>query len=190
MITKHIPRPIHCKLPRTRYVPSQCRSNSGCISAHVWRKNLTFCALLNLTKVLLQDDEVDHKKQKTENGSNGAAAEDEGEEEEDAEEEEDIDGEEEEDVDGEGEEDLDEEEGGEGETLIATSSLFTFAQKAHISIVALHKIQCSFTIGCACFKNAANTASFISSINVLCPSKAIFGPLAKVTCIHTQVSRV
>merc|ERR1719474_513448 len=54
-----------------------------------------------------------HKKQKTENGSNGAAAEDEGEEEEDAEEEEDIDGEEEEDVDGEGEEDLDEEEGGE-----------------------------------------------------------------------------
>ena len=166
MITKHIPRPIHCKLPRTRYVPSQCRSNSGCISAHVWRKNLTFCALLNLTKVLLQDDEVDHKKQKTENGSNGAAAEDEGEEEEDAEEEEDIDGEEEEDVDGEGEEDLDEEEGGEGETLIATSSLFTFAQKAHISIVALHKTQCSFTIGCACFKNAANTASFISSINV------------------------
>ena len=123
MITQHIPCPIHCKLPRTRYVPSQCRSNSGCISAHVWRKNLTFCALLNLTKVLLQDDEVDHKKQKTENGSNGAAAEDEGEEEEDAEEEEDIDGEEEEDVDGEGEEDLDEEEGGEGETLIATSSL-------------------------------------------------------------------
>ena len=84
---------------------------------------------------------MDHKKQKTENGSNGAAAEDEGEEEEDAEEEEDIDGEEEEDVDGEGEEDLDEEEGGEGETLIATSSLFTFAQKAHISIVALHKTQ-------------------------------------------------
>ena len=104
-------------------------------------KNLTFCALLNLTKVLLQDDEVDHKKQKTENGSNGAAAEDEGEEEEDAEEEEDIDGEEEEDVDGEGEEDLDEEEGGEGETLIATLSLPTFAQKAHISIVALHKTQ-------------------------------------------------
>ena len=58
---------------------------------------------------------MDHKKQKTENGSNGAAAEEEGEEEEDAEEEEDIDGEEEEDVDGEGEEDLDEEEGGEGE---------------------------------------------------------------------------
>ena len=57
---------------------------------------------------------MDHKKQKTENGSNGAA-EEEGEEEEDAEEEEDIDGEEEEDVDGEGEEDLDEEEGGEGE---------------------------------------------------------------------------
>ena len=105
------------------------------------RRNLTFCALLNLTKVLLQDDEVDHKKQKTENGSNGAAAEDEGEEEEDAEEEEDIDGEEEEDVDGEGEEDLDEEEGGEGETLIVTSSLSTFAQKAHISIVALHKTQ-------------------------------------------------
>jgi hypothetical protein len=62
---------------------------------------------------------VDHKKQKTENGSNGAAvAEEDGEEEEDAEEEEDIDGEEEEDVDGEGEEDLDEEEGGEGEILL------------------------------------------------------------------------
>ena len=93
------------------------------------RRNLTFCALLNLTKVLLQDDEVDHKKQKTENGSNGAAAEDEGEEEEDAEEEEDIDGEEEEDVDGEGEEDLDEEEGGEGETLIATYYLFLLLHK-------------------------------------------------------------
>jgi len=69
---------------------------------------------LKAQKRSAEDDEVDHKKQKTENGSNGATAEDEGEEEEDAEEEEDIDGEEEEDVDGEGEEDLDEEEGGEG----------------------------------------------------------------------------
>merc|ERR1712055_194699 len=59
---------------------------------------------LKAQKRSAEDDEVDHKKQKTENGSNGAAAEDEGEEEEDAEEE---------DVDGEGEEDLDEEEGGE-----------------------------------------------------------------------------
>lgn len=67
---------------------------------------------------------MDHKKQKTENGSNGAAAEEEGEEEEDAEEEEDIDGEEEEDVDGEGEEDLDEEEGGEGEKTFSPSSAF------------------------------------------------------------------
>ena len=65
---------------------------------------------------------MDHKKQKTENGSNGAAAEEDGEEEEDAEEEEDIDGEEEEDVDGEGEEDLDEEEGGEGEKTFFMSS--------------------------------------------------------------------
>ena len=70
-----------------------------------------------LTSLFIKDDEVDHKKQKTENGSNGAAAEEDGEEEEDAEEEEDIDGEEEEDVEGEGEEDLDEEEGGEGETI-------------------------------------------------------------------------
>merc|ERR1712112_128747 len=60
---------------------------------------------LKAQKRSAEDDEVDHKKQKTENGSNGATAEDEGEEEEDAEEEE---------VDGEGEEDLDEEEGGEG----------------------------------------------------------------------------
>merc|ERR1712037_816692 len=52
---------------------------------------------LKAQKRSAEDDEVDHKKQKTENGSNGAAAE----------------GEEEEDVDGEGEEDLDEEEGGE-----------------------------------------------------------------------------
>merc|ERR1711955_146461 len=58
---------------------------------------------LKAQKRSAEDDEVDHKKQKTENGSNGATAEDEG----------DIDGEEEEDVDGEGEEDLDEEEGGE-----------------------------------------------------------------------------
>merc|ERR1711955_67871 len=57
---------------------------------------------LKAQKRSAEDDEVDHKKQKTENGSNG-----------DAEEEEDIDGEEEEDVDGEGEEDLDEEEGAE-----------------------------------------------------------------------------
>merc|ERR1712130_597273 len=57
---------------------------------------------LKAQKRSAEDDEVDHKKQKTENGSK-----------EDAEEEEDIDGEEEEDVDGEGEEDLDEEEGGE-----------------------------------------------------------------------------
>merc|ERR1712001_449681 len=61
---------------------------------------------LKAQKRSAEDDEVDHKKQKTENGSNGAAAEEEGEEEEDAEEEEDV--------DGEGEEDLDEEEGGEG----------------------------------------------------------------------------
>merc|ERR1711890_96206 len=53
---------------------------------------------LKAQKRSAEDDEVDHKKQKTENGSNGATAEDEGEEEEDAE----------------GEEDLDEEEGGEG----------------------------------------------------------------------------
>merc|ERR1712020_629525 len=53
---------------------------------------------LKAQKRSAEDDEVDHKKQKTENGSNGAAEED---------------GEEEEDVDGEGEEDLDEEEGAE-----------------------------------------------------------------------------
>merc|ERR1712243_79835 len=53
---------------------------------------------LKAQKRSAEDDEVDHKKQKTENGSNGATAEDGGEEE---------------DVDGEGEEDLDEEEGGE-----------------------------------------------------------------------------
>merc|ERR1712024_18475 len=46
---------------------------------------------LKAQKRSAEDDEVDHKKQKTENGSNGAAAEEEGE----------------------GEEDLDEEEGGE-----------------------------------------------------------------------------
>merc|ERR1712126_733185 len=45
---------------------------------------------LKAQKRSAEDDEVDHKKQKTENGSNGATAE-EGEEEEDAEEEEDID---------------------------------------------------------------------------------------------------
>merc|ERR1712212_1291502 len=43
---------------------------------------------LKAQKRSAEDDEVDHKKQKTENGSNGAAAEGEGEEEEDAEEEE------------------------------------------------------------------------------------------------------
>ena len=84
---------------------------------------------------------MDHKKQKTENGSNGAAAEEEGEEEEDAEEEEDIDGEEEEDVDGEGEEDLDEEEGGEGEKTLYTI-LRLLHQKSYIT-----------TICCACFKH-------------------------------------
>merc|ERR1711910_236582 len=51
-----------------------------------------------------EDDDVDVKKQKVENGKHD---------EEDAEEEEDIDGEEEEDLDGEGEDDLDEEDGGE-----------------------------------------------------------------------------
>merc|ERR1711971_193037 len=57
-----------------------------------------------------EDDDVDVKKQKTENGKHD---EENGEDEEDAEEEEDIDGEEEEDLDGEGEDDLDEEDGGE-----------------------------------------------------------------------------
>lgn len=57
-----------------------------------------------------QDDDVDVKKQKTENGTH----EENGEEEEDAEEEEDL-GDEEEDLDGEGEDELDEEDGGEGE---------------------------------------------------------------------------
>ena len=58
-----------------------------------------------------KDDDVDVKKQKTENGKHD---EENGEDEEDGEEEEDIDGEEEEDLDGEGEDDLDEEDGGEG----------------------------------------------------------------------------
>merc|ERR1711881_479871 len=59
---------------------------------------------LKAQKRSAEDDEVDHKKQKTENGSNGATAEDEGEEELDEEEggEDDEEGEEEE---GEGEED-------------------------------------------------------------------------------------
>merc|ERR1711981_276971 len=61
---------------------------------------------LKAQKRSAEDDEVDHKKQKTENGSNGAAAEVEGEEEEDLDEEEggedDEEGEEDE---GEGEED-------------------------------------------------------------------------------------
>merc|ERR1711910_74730 len=56
-----------------------------------------------------EDDDVDVKKQKVENGKHD----EENGEEEDAEEEEDIDGEEEEDLDGEGEDDLDEEDGGE-----------------------------------------------------------------------------
>ena len=63
----------------------------------------------NIQNLFLQDDDVDVKKQKTENGTH----EENGEEEEDAEEEEDI-GEEEEDLDGEGEDELDEEDGGEG----------------------------------------------------------------------------
>ena len=58
----------------------------------------------------IQDDDVDVKKQKTENGHDAENGEDE----EDAEEEEDL-GEEEEDLDGEGEDELDEEDGGEGE---------------------------------------------------------------------------
>jgi len=58
-----------------------------------------------------QDEEVDGKKQKTENGSNGDHAE----EEDDGEEEEDIDGEEEEELDGEGEDAEDDDEEGEGE---------------------------------------------------------------------------
>merc|ERR1712215_150306 len=65
---------------------------------------------LKAQKRSAEDDEVDHKKQKTENGSNGATAEDEGEEEEDAEEDQDEeeggeDDEEGEEEEGEGEED-------------------------------------------------------------------------------------
>ena len=153
------------------------------------RRNLTFCALLNLTKVLLQDDEVDHKKQKTENGSNGAAAEDEGEEEEDAEEEEDIDGEEEEDVDGEGEEDLDEEEGGEGETLIATYYLFLLLHKRltfQLLLYTKHNVVLQLVV----HASKTRQTRLLSFHQSMYPSKAIFGPLAKVTCIHTQVSRV
>jgi hypothetical protein len=71
-----------------------------------------------------EDDDVDVKKQKVENGKHD---EENGEDEEDAEEEEDIDGEEEEDLDGEGEDDLDEEDGGEGK-------FFQYL---------LHKSQCS-----------------------------------------------
>merc|ERR1712203_591212 len=65
---------------------------------------------LKAQKRSAEDDDVDVKKQKTENGKH---EEENGEDEEDAEEEEDIDGEEEEDLDGEGEDDLDEEDGGE-----------------------------------------------------------------------------
>ena len=67
------------------------------------------CCVINET-VTIQDDDVDVKKQKTENGHDAENGEDE----EDAEEEEDL-GEEEEDLDGEGEDELDEEDGGEGE---------------------------------------------------------------------------
>merc|ERR1719150_3637439 len=66
---------------------------------------------LKAKKRSAEDDDVDVKKQKTENGKHD---EENGEDEEDGEEEEDIDGEEEEDLDGEGEDDLDEEDGGEG----------------------------------------------------------------------------
>ena len=149
------------------------------------RRNLTFCALLNLTKVLLQDDEVDHKKQKTENGSNGAAAEDEGEEEEDAEEEEDIDGEEEEDVDGEGEEDLDEEEGGEGET----HHLFLLLHK-RLTFQLLLYTKHNEVLQLVVHASKTRQTRLLSFHQSMYPSKAIFGPLAKVTCIHTQVSRV
>merc|ERR1712013_12005 len=65
---------------------------------------------LKAKKRSAEDDDVDVKKQKTENGKHD---EENGEDEEDGEEEEDIDGEEEEDLDGEGEDDLDEEDGGE-----------------------------------------------------------------------------
>merc|ERR1712050_270344 len=64
---------------------------------------------LKAKKRSAEDDDVDVKKQKTENGKHD---EENGEDEEDGEEEEDIDGEEE-DLDGEGEDDLDEEDGGE-----------------------------------------------------------------------------
>merc|ERR1712117_968539 len=59
---------------------------------------------LKAQKRSAEDDDVDVKKQKTENGKHD---------EENGEDEEDIDGEEEEDLDGEGEDDLDEEDGGE-----------------------------------------------------------------------------
>jgi len=62
---------------------------------------------LKAKKRTAEDDDVDVKKQKTENGDH-----ENGEDEEDAEEEEDL-GEEEEDLDGEGEDELDEEDGGE-----------------------------------------------------------------------------
>ena len=131
---------------------------------------------------------MDHKKQKTENGSNGAAAEDEGEEEEDAEEEEDIDGEEEEDVDGEGEEDLDEEEGGEGETLIATLSLSTLHKRLTFQLLLYKKH--NEVLQLVVHASKTRQTRLLSFHQSMYPSKAIFGPLAKVTCIHTQVSRV
>ena len=71
---------------------------------------LRCCVITLFLTVTIQDDDVDVKKQKTENGHDAENGEDE----EDAEEEEDL-GEEEEDLDGEGEDELDEEDGGEGE---------------------------------------------------------------------------
>ena len=59
-----------------------------------------------------QDDDVDVKKQKTENGHDAENGDDD----EEAEEEEDL-GDEEEDLEGEGEDELDEEDGGEGENF-------------------------------------------------------------------------
>jgi len=67
---------------------------------------------LKAKKRSAEDDDVDVKKQKTENGKHDEENGDD--EDEEAEEEEDIDGEEEEDLDGEGEDELDEEDGGEG----------------------------------------------------------------------------
>ena len=65
-----------------------------------------------------QDDDVDVKKQKTENGHDAENGEDD----EEAEEEEDL-GDEEEDLEGEGEDELDEEDGGEGEKELTFNNL-------------------------------------------------------------------